>query len=91
MKTTFIDWQTTNEVVFRTADQLINQTSDQSSKQIIKISEYYESQRQKLIIEIINTQQTDPIRNICIDAETLQLMEYNTKRDDQDTTGGTKP
>ena len=38
------------------------------------------SNARHLIIEIINTQQTDPIRNICIDTESLQLMEYITKR-----------
>ena len=48
-------------------------------KQLIPISEYYEIQRRKLIIEIINTTTDNPIRGVCAD-HNLQLIEHSGKR-----------
>ena len=63
-------------VKLRTQDR----TTRRKYNHIIKISDYYEMQRRRLIIEIITKDATDPITNICIDRDTLHLKSYDTKR-----------
>ena len=49
-------------------------------KEIIWLSEYYEITRRTFIMEIINTNQANPIKEICVENETLKLKEYGKKR-----------
>jgi len=44
------------------------------------MSEYYELQRRRLIIKILNAPQTDPIKSICIENDTVKLKEYTGKK-----------
>ena len=82
IQTTYVDRANTNEHVFDTANRAINENRGRgrTPKYIIPISEYYESQRRKFIIEIITTENEDPITSICIDKETLKLNSYNSRR-----------
>ena len=49
------------------------------TKQIIPISDYYEIQRRKLIIDIIQATNDNLIRRICADLN-LELVQYTGKR-----------
>ena len=49
-------------------------------EELVQNNEYDEQQRRTIITDIINGPQGDPITNVCIDAETLQLKENATKR-----------
>ena len=49
-------------------------------KEVIWMGEYYELRRRYLMIEILNAEREDPIRNICIHNEKLTLIEYCKKK-----------
>ena len=87
LQTTYVNRQNTNEEVFKRANSRINSFAERhiredrfrSRKEIIPISKYYEDQRRKLVVQIINAPQADPIRGATADAN-LRLIEYSTKR-----------
>ena len=78
-----------NEHVFRVANETVNGWDERRreggkgfkpSKQIMRISDYYELQRRKLITTILQSPQEDPITNKCVDKSTLSLKGYATRR-----------
>ena len=56
------------------------QATFRKEKKIIWLSEYYEIMRMRSIMDIINTDEEDPIKAICVENETLKLKEYGEKR-----------
>ena len=73
-----------NHIVLKKANTVINTWDERriensekfrKTKQIIWMGDYYEKIRRKLIVEIINAEQNDPIRNICMHPDTLKLKE----------------
>ena len=83
IQTTYVDRTNTNEHVYNSANhRAINQSNGGRGevKHVIPISEYYENQRRKIVIEIITQDESNPITSICIDTDTLKLKSYNNKR-----------
>ena len=84
MRTTYVDRANSNTVVFQKANDTINSWRERQQltgkylrkKEIIPISKYYETQRRKLIITLITSDEDDPIANICVNKETLTLKDY---------------
>ena len=87
MQTTYMNRTNTNRAVFLRANQIINNYDNRhiqddrfrQRKQIIPISEFYEIQRRKLIISIINAPADNPVRQVCAD-DALRLIEYGVRR-----------
>ena len=76
LHTTFIDRANSNAEVFRRANAHVWSASGQRT--IIPISEFYENQRRKLVMEIIRAPFFDPIRNVCAN-DSLKLVEHPCK------------
>ena len=83
MQTTYINRENTNDLVFQRANEAMQMERGRTQRgdnKIIRISDYYEERRRKLIIELINASPDNPIAEICIDKLTLQLKSYANRR-----------
>ena len=82
IKTTYLNRLDTNEFVYEAANQAISQNRKPSQKrrQIIQISDCYETQRRKRIRKNMTQDATDPITNTCIDINASRLESYDTWR-----------
>ena len=69
----------TNKQILKTANEIIKGETEKA-KEIIKISDYYEIQRRKWLIAVINNRGLDPTGLIVIEDDSLQLIEYGIKR-----------
>ena len=82
MQTSYVSRENTNERVCREANKAVhmeNRTNQKDNK-IIKVREYYDKRRRKLIIELIQARPDNPISEICIDQNTLQIKSYANRR-----------
>ena len=72
----------TNSYVYAKAEQFLNQHRErgQTRKSIIKISEYYETQRRTLIADIICAESSDPIRQVTLQEGSLKQVDYGYRR-----------
>ena len=68
----------TNQKVIEEANRIIE--NEGSQQEIIKISDYYEKQTMKLLIEIINARSNDITGQIVIRENSMQLIEHEVKR-----------
>ena len=68
----------TNAKVLEEANAIIN--SEGSRKTITLISEYYEQQKLKLLIETLQKRDSDIIGQMVINENNLHLIEYGKKR-----------
>ena len=50
------------------------------NKEIIYMSDYYETRRREFLVKVINSEPEDPIRKISMEDETLVLREYAGKK-----------
>ena len=89
LQTTYVNRNNTNEHVFAVANSSINTWGNRQKehgggfrpkKHIIPISDYYELQRRKLVVAILNEDQDNPITDICINKATLELKSYDERR-----------
>ena len=81
IQTTFMNRENTNDEVFRRANDKVNERRPQwDRKAIIPISKYYELRRRKMIAEVIAANEEDPISEICLVTDTLQLKEHDKRR-----------
>ena len=69
----------TNKQILKTANDIVKGEAAKA-KEIIKIREYYEIQRRRWLIAVINNRGLDPTGLIVIEDDTLQLIEYGLKR-----------
>ena len=88
IQTTSVDRSNSNEVVFRRANECVKQYEIRKTdvegklhklKHRIPISEHYEDQRRKFVIEVIGSTPDDPIPGACADND-IQLVEHTGKR-----------
>merc|ERR1712159_915545 len=77
-----------NEFVFKMANTVINtfearvkeNGSFRKWKIIHPLSHYYKMQRRKAIIDLINKEDTEISKFVCVEPGTLKLQEYNFKK-----------
>lgn len=78
---TYLERENTNEKIYQDAENEMNIGNTGERKPLIKLSEYYDTQRRKTISQIIHHKETeDPRISITFNKDTLQINEYNTKR-----------
>ena len=77
LPTTYMDRQYTNEFVYEEANIVAcsQPIGEQGGGKIIRISQYYESQRINTLVDLIKAPADDPRKSITIDADTLKLID----------------
>ena len=78
---TYVDRGNTNEKIYEETEEEMNRGNTGRRKPLMKISEYYDSQRRKLVSQLIHHKETDDPRiEMTFNKDTLQINEYSTKR-----------
>ena len=84
LKTTFIERANSNGYVFACAQEALNgglQVGQPGFKRVVKLSEYYETKRRELTMELIKRRDSDDPRvQLAMQPENLKLREYDKKR-----------
>ena len=77
----YLDRNNTIEKIYAETGKEMNAGNKGKHKPLIKLSEYYDTQRMKTLAQTIHLADTDDIRaNITYNKETLQINEYDSKR-----------
>ena len=80
IQTTFMNRENTNDEVLRRANGKVNERRPQCDrKAIILISKYHDLRRRKMIAEVIAANEEDPISEVCLVIDTLQLKEHDKR------------
>ena len=78
LNTTYVDRTSTNETVFRLANEALDGGS--TGKQITKISEEYESRRLRLFVKVLLAEDCNPQRSVTFEEGAITQRTYGIKR-----------